>query len=478
VTTSVSGPSRELDGPTWQRATDRLVETTRDLIRIPSINPPAPDAPDGELVAARRIAGMLDEAGLVPELLEPMPGRGSVHARLHGDGTGGAPLLLLSHLDVVPAPAERWTHHPFAADLDAGYIYGRGAVDMKGMVAMELGVVRLLTDAARAAGRDPASDPIPGLRRDVLFTCTADEEAGGGAGAKWIAEHRPDWLLAAGGLNECGGVATTIAGRRLYPIQVSEKGFAAYRISVRGTWGHGSMPRDDNAAILAAEVIRRLAAPGPTRITPVMARFLEEAAAALPADAATILRGLASGDSGRAEAALAATCDPMYARALRALVRDTISPDVVHAGVKYNVIPGDAEVIVDCRLLPGTTEPDCRAMLIDRLGATLAAVCEFELLVYGSPVEAPAEGALFDLLVSTIVDHDPQGIPLPAMAPFGTDAKSTGPLGVPTYGFSPLMLDPEERFLERFHGVDERVSVEALRWGLPVLYDVVRRFCG
>jgi acetylornithine deacetylase/succinyl-diaminopimelate desuccinylase-like protein len=230
--------------------------------------------------------------------------------------------------------------------------------------------------------------------------------------------------------------------------------------------------------VLAAEVIRRLAVPGPTRITPVMARFLEEAAAALPGEAAAILRGLASDAPEHAEAALAATCDPMYARALRALVRNTISPDVVHAGVKYNVIPGDAEVQIDCRVLPGTTEADLRAMIEQRLGPDLAAVCELELIVFGAPVEAPAEGHLFGLLVQTIVEHDPDGVPLAAMAPFGTDAKFTGPLGVPTYGFFPLMLDPEERFLERFHGVDERVSVEALRWGLPVLYDVVRRFCG
>jgi acetylornithine deacetylase/succinyl-diaminopimelate desuccinylase-like protein len=462
----------------WERATDRLVETTRDLIRIPSVNPPAPDAPALELAAARHIADLLADAGLHPELIEPVPGRGSVHARLRGDGTGGEPLLLLSHLDVVPAPLDRWTHDPFAAELADGYIYGRGAVDMKGMVAMELGVVRLLADAARAAGRDPASDPIPGLRRDVLFTCTADEEAGGAAGARWIAEHAPEWFRAAGALNECGGVATTVAGRRLYPIQVAEKGYAAYQIAVRGTWGHGSMPRDDNAAVLAAEVIRRLAVPGPTRITPVMGRFLEQAADALPGEAATILRGLASESPGRAEAALAIACDPMYARAVRALVRDTMSPNVVHAGVKYNVIPGDAEVIVDCRVLPGTDEPAIRAMLLERLGPELAAACEIELVVFGAPVEAPADGPLFDLLVAVIRDHDPEGIPLPVMAPFGTDAKSTQPLGVPTYGFSPLMLDPEERFLERFHGVDERVSVSALRWGLPVLYDVVRRFCG
>ena len=210
----------------------------------------------------RHLATLLEAAGLEPEIVEPVPGRGSVHARLRGDGTGGEPLLLLSHLDVVPAPADRWSHDPFAADLVDGYIYGRGAVDMKAMIAMELGVVRMLASEARAAGLDPARDPIPGLRRDVLFTSTADEEAGGIAGAKWFAEHRPDWLRAAGALNECGGVSATIAGRRFYPIQVAEKGFAAYRIAISGTWGHGSMPREDNAAVLAAAVIERLAVPG------------------------------------------------------------------------------------------------------------------------------------------------------------------------------------------------------------------------
>jgi acetylornithine deacetylase/succinyl-diaminopimelate desuccinylase-like protein len=146
--------------------------------------------------------------------------------------------------------------------------------------------------------------------------------------------------------------------------------------------------------------------------------------------------------------------------------------------VKYNVIPGDAVVEVDCRILPGTTEADARAQLLARLGPDLAAVCEIELMVFGAPVESPAEGELYDLLAGTLRDHDPEGIPMPVMAPFATDAKFTSELGVPTYGFSPLRLDPEERFLDRFHGVDERVSLDALRFGLPVLYDVVRRFCG
>ncbi len=481
MTTQASAPWRELDPATWEAAHAGLLETLRDLIRIRSVNPPAPDAPDGELIAARHIARLLEDSGLNPEIVEPVAGRGSVHVRLHGDGTGGDPLLLLSHLDVVPAPPERWTHDPFAADLADGYVYGRGAVDMKGMVSMELAVVRLLAGQARAAGLDPSRDPIPGLRRDLLFTCTADEEAGGTAGATWIVDHRPDWLRAAGALNECGGVTMTVAGRRLYPIQVAEKGYAAYRLTVRGTWGHGSMPRPDNAAVMAAEVIARLAPAGPSRVTPAMARFLEQAASAMPSRAAEIFRGLASDVPATAEAAagaLATTCDPMYVRALSALLRDTISPDVVHAGIKYNVIPGEAVIEIDCRILPGTSEPQMRAAIVERLGPALAAACEIERMVFGPPVEAPAEGELFDLLVSTIVDHDPEAIPLPAMVPFATDAKQTQRLGVPTYGFSPLMLDPDERFLERFHGVDERVSVDALRWGLPVLYDVVRRFCG
>lgn len=472
---TVTAASTTID---WATAHDTLVETLRELISIPSVNPPDPAALDGETRVATRIAEWLVEIGLAPEIVEPVPGRGSVHVRLRGDSTGGEPLLLLSHLDVVPAPPERWSHPPFAAEIADGYVYGRGAVDMKTMVAMELGVVRLLVEEAVAAGVDPAVDPIPGLRRDVLFTCTADEEAGGVVGAKWVAENRPAWLQAAGALNECGGVSVTVAGRRLYPIQVAEKGFAAYRIAVRGTWGHGSMPRADNAAVLAARIVERLAVPGPVRVTPVMERFLEAAAAALPDAPARVLHGLATGDAGRAEAALESVCDPMYARALRALVRDTASPDVIHAGVKYNVIPGDAVVEVDCRVLPGTTEADMRAQLIERMGPELAAVADISLIVFGGPVEAPSSGPLYEILAATLIDHDPEAVPLPVMAPFATDAKHTSPLGVPTYGFSPLRLEPDERFLERFHGTDERVSLDALRFGLPVLYDVVRRFCG
>lgn len=470
-------PSDRVEPAAWERAHVELIEHLRALIRIASVNPPPPPG-DGELRTAQAVAAILAESGVPSEIVEPAPGRGSVAARLRGDGTGGPPLLLLSHLDVVPAPAETWTHDPFGADLEDGHVWGRGAVDMKGMVAMEIAVIRRLADEARAAGRDPATDPIPGLTRDVLFAATADEEAGGLLGAGWIVDHRPEWLQAAGALNECGGVSLDFGSRRFYPIGVAEKGSIDYRIVVRGTWGHGSLPRADNAAVRAAAIVSRLAEPGPIRLTPLMADFLATVAAEIGGPTGALVRRIASVDAAESAAAIATVCDEMYGRAVGALLRDTASPDVIQAGIKCNVIPGIAEIQVDCRPLPGTDEAAMRTELRRRIGEELWAVCDVEAFRVGAAVEAARDGELYRTLEATLRDHDPEGLPVPVMVPFATDAKHTVRLNVPTYGFSPLRLDPEERFLDRFHGVDERLAVDALRFGLPVLYDVVRRFCG
>jgi acetylornithine deacetylase/succinyl-diaminopimelate desuccinylase-like protein len=469
-------PSAAIESGAWATVHDRLVESLRALIRIPSINPP--DPPGGELEAARYIAGALEDVGVPATVHESAPGRGSVTARLRGDGTGGEPLLLLSHLDVVPAPPERWTHDPFAGDVADGWLYGRGAVDMKDLVAMELEVMRLLAAEARAAGRDPASDPIPGLRRDVLFASTADEEAGGFLGAGWLSFEHPETLRAAAAINEAGAVAVHVGERRLYPIGVGEKGVTVYRLTFRGAWGHGSMPRPDNALLLAADAAARLAAPMPARLTPVMQAFLDGAIAATEGEAQRNLRAFAAG-SGSQEA-LAALCSPVYARALDSLLRDTISPNVLHGGVKYNVIPGEAVLDIDVRRLPGSTEPAMEALVRERLGPDLAAVTDIELIVASDAVVAAYDdpAGLYPVLESVVREHDPGAIPLPFMLPFGTDAKHVLDLGVPTFGFSPLRQPPGETYLDRYHGVDERVSIDGLRWGLPVLYDAVRRFCG
>ncbi len=465
-------PSLAIDSGTWDRAHVELIELLQSLIRLRTVNPPG-----DEILAARHLEKVLTDAGLRPDVIQPFPGRASIIARLRGDGSGGGPLLLLSHLDVVPAPADGWTHDPFGGEIADGYVWGRGAVDMKGMVALEVAVVRQLAAEARAADRDPATDPIPGLTRDVIFAATADEEAGGHHGAGWIVEHHPEWLQADGALNEAGGVSVELAGQRFYPIGVAERGYANYRITVRGVWGHGSMPRPENAAVRAAEVVRRLAVPGPPRPTEVMRRCVEAIAATLAGPQAAVVRAIASSDPEESERAIDALCDSMYARAARALLRDTASPNVIRAGVKYNVIPGVAEIEVDCRTLPGTDEPAMRAELRRRIGEELWAECTVDPFLVAPSVEAPLDHPLYRLLEETLRDHDPAGVPIPIMMPFATDAKHTAKLGIPTYGFSPLRLDPAERFLERFHGTDERVSVEALRFGLPVLYDVVRRFC-
>jgi acetylornithine deacetylase/succinyl-diaminopimelate desuccinylase-like protein len=467
------GPSAAVDDAAWERAGDRLVEDLRDLIRIRTVNPPG-----DEIGAARHVEALLADAGLPSTVVEPYPDRGSIVARLRGDGSGGGPLLLLGHLDVVPAPPDLWTHDPFAADVADGAIWGRGAVDMKSMVAMEIGVVRLLADEARAAGRDPATDPIPGLTRDVILAATADEEVGGLAGIDWIVRERPDWIRADGCLNEAGGVSVDLADRRFYPIQVAEKGYVHFRLEIHGTWGHGSLPRDDNAVILAAEVVRRVAVPGPAAPTPVVRRLIERVADALPEPAAGLARAVLDPDLARATAAIDRLCDPSYGRALAALLRDTVSPTIVAAGVKTNVIPGVAEVYLDCRTLPGTDAVAMEAEIRRRIGEELWNRLDCDVILVGPPVESPADSVLYGILETAIRDHDPAGIPVPVMAPFGTDAKHTTRLDIPTYGFSPLRLRPEDRFLELFHGVDERVSLDALRFGLPVLYDVVRRFCG
>ncbi len=475
-------PSAALPGSAWERAHAELVEELRTLIRLRTVNPPG-----DEIVAARHLAAALGDAGVPSEVLEPFPGRGSVVARLRGDGSGGPPLLLLSHTDVVPAPPDGWTHDPFGGDLADGHVWGRGAVDMKSMVAMELAVMRLLAAEARAAGRDPASDPVPGLHRDVIFASTADEEAGGVQGAGWLVENRPELLAAAGALNECGGVSIVVAGARLYPIQVAERGFAIYQLEVSGRWSHGSMPGDGvsldgpgeaNALLRAGEIARRLAVPGAARTTATMRAFLDGAAAAVPPPVARWLARLADGGQAAAELAGAAACTEAYRRAARALFRTTFSPDMLSAGTRHNVIPGTASLTVDVRVLPGLTPAAVDEELRRRIGPDLEPFVTATLRLWGEPVETEAAGPLWDVLVDALRAADPDGVPLPVMAPFATDAKHTAKLGIPTFGFSPLRLGADDSFLDLFHGTDERVPVAALRFGLPVLYDVVRRFCG
>ena len=455
----------------WERATDEVVEYLRALIRIPSVNPPdggpllaaGRDPRGGETAAARYCAEILFGAGISAEVLESEPGRGSCFARLSATVPDPQPpLVLLSHLDVVPVEADPWSRDPFGGELVEGVVWGRGAVDMKDMVAMELGVMLAL---AREGGE---------RSRDVIFAAVADEEAGGLFGARHWVERRPDLFRgrdgrpAAAALNEVGGYSTTVGSRRVYTIQVAEKGIIWTRLTATGTTGHGSMPHPDNAAVKLAAAVARLAAEAhPARLTRVVRDFLD----ALGLDG--VAEAAKRGDEERLRAELErATADPVLRRSLDAMLRDTVTPTVIRVGQKMNVIPGFGQAEVDVRTLPDTDQ----LALLEHLTGVAGSDVRVEAVLTLPPITWPADAEIVQLMVAALGRADPDGEPAPMMITPGTDAKALALLGIPTYGFAPLRLDPDVPFLSLFHGHDERVPVSALRFGLPVLHEVVRGF--
>ncbi len=454
-----------------ERATEEVVEHLRALIRIPSVNPPdggadlaaGRDPAGGETAAARYCAEVLAGAGIEARVLETVPGRGSCFARLPATvATPEPPVILLSHVDVVPVEAEAWTRDPFGAELVDGVVWGRGAVDMKEMVAMELGVMVAL---ARTGGE---------RRREVIFASVADEEAGGQHGALHWVRERPDLFCgtdgrpAAAAVNEVGGYSMTIGDRRIYTIQVAEKGIIWTRVRASGTPGHGSMPHDDNPAVKIAAGVTRLAeAPRPARLIPVVRGFLS----ALGLE--ELARSVERGDEAAVRAELAGrVADPVLRRSINAMIRDTVTPNLIRVGQKMNVIAGYGEAEVDVRTLPGTDQ----AAFLEELARCAGTDVVVESVQTMPPVEWPADAPFVELMEAALRRADPDATPVPMMITPGTDAKALGLLGIPTYGFMPLRLEPEVPFLSLFHGHDERLPVSALRFGLPVLHDVISRF--
>ncbi len=441
----------------WAVATDACVEHLRALIRIESVNPPG-----GETPAAEYCAAVLRDAGIDADVLETAPGRGSCFARLPATVENGRPpLILLSHLDVVPVDRDDWSRDPFGAELIDGVVWGRGAVDMKDMVAMELSVMVAL--AQSGAARD----------RDVIFAALADEEAGGRFGALHWVRERSDLFasqagVAAAAINEVGGYSITLGGRRFYTIQVAEKGILWTRVRATGTPGHGSMPHDDNPAVKLAAAVTRLAdAPRPARVTPLVRSFFEALGLGEVAR-------LAATDPSAAGATLERLVDdPVLRRSLDAMLRDTVSPNVIRVGQKMNVIPGHGEAEIDVRTLPGTDQ-DAFLVGLQRIAGDEVRV---DALMAMPAVEWPADAEIVGLMREALGAADAEATIAPMMITPGTDAKALATLGIPTYGFSPLWLAPEMPFLSLFHGNDERVPVSALAFGLPVLHQVVERFC-
>lgn len=435
---------------------DHALRLCQSLVRLDTSNPPGRERPAADL-----LAGELADAGLDPVVLESAPGRGNVVARWKGTGER-PPLLLAAHLDVVEADPDGWTHHPFAGDLADGFLWGRGAVDMKNMAAMS---VALLCRLAREKVR---------LRRDLIFAGVADEEAGCDYGSAWLCANHPELVRAEYALGEAGGFNIHLGGRNFFTVQVAEKGICWVRARVRSTPGHGSMPREDSAVIKLADAIRRLGTRRlPVHPTSVVTAFFEEVLRnqprPLPAPLARWIH------PSVVAAALRALPDKSLARGIHAMLSNTASPTVVRAGNKINVIPGVAEVDIDGRTLPGQTTEDFLRELSEVLGPEV----ELEVLRAAPPtVTEPMRSPLFDTIVSVLRDREPDAVVVPYLMPGFTDAKYFSRLGIKWYGFSPVKLPRGLRFAELYHGVDERIPVEGLRWGTAVLADVVTRFAG
>ena len=442
----------------WEQEGKAVVELLRALLRFDTTNPPG-----NEAECVRFLADTLRGAGVEPEVLSADPGRANLVARLPGGDGGAAPLLLNGHVDVVAAEAGRWRHPPFAGEVHDGAIWGRGAVDMKQMVAMSVATVGLL---ARLG--------VP-LRRELKLAAVADEEAGCAFGSQWLVDHHPDKVRAGHALGEVGGATFHLGGRPFYPIQVAEKGIAWLRASATGATGHGSIPHDDNAVVRLSEFLarvgrRRLA----LRASPEARRFLEALAgpqgragrAALP----LLLRPRWSNLVLRR-----GVRDPGLARLLSAVLRNTASPTVVHAGSKVNVIPGRAEAELDGRIAVGSSE----AELLGELRALAGPGIELELLGPSRPpTVTPPGDELFDLLAGVVAEHHPGAVAVPTITPGFTDAKFWSHLGTACYGFAPVRLEPGgPDFAAMFHGDDERLPVAGLQAGLRMLADVVARHC-
>ncbi|HEY8073879.1 MAG TPA: M20/M25/M40 family metallo-hydrolase [Labilithrix sp.] len=445
----------------WNAEGDTCIALLRDLIRIPTVN--RGDGEGDERAAAERVAEEMRAAKLEPKIFEKKPGRTNVVTRIRGKGTK-PPLLLNAHLDVVEADPSKWRHDPFGAEIHDGYVWGRGAIDMKHMAAMSSRVMALL---AERRGE---------LERDVIFAAVADEEAGCALGSIFLADEHADEVRAEYMLGEIGAFSLHLFGRTFYPIQVAEKGVCWVRATYEGEPGHGSMPRPDSAVVKLGEAIARI---GRTRLpmhpTQVVRDFLSGLARELPSPQRQVLGRLST-------PALAGMIldllvkDPGQKRSFGALLSNTASPTVVRAGAKVNVIPGTASVDLDGRTLPGQTD----AAFLDELRAALGGDPALEILRSLPPVEASPATPLFDHLAKTLREADPTGHPLPYLIPGFTDAKAYTRLGTTCYGFAPVKFDPthEVDFARMYHGHDERAPVEGLKWGLRVLYRAVAGFCG
>ena len=421
------------------------------LIRFDTTNPPG-----NEAGCVAFIEGLLSDAGLTTSRVARAPSRPNLIARLPGRGEA-PPLLMYGHVDVVPTTGQPWTHPPFEGRIANGCVWGRGALDMKGGVAMMLAaLLRAATDGV-----------IP--RGDVLLAIVSDEENSGAFGAQHLVEHHANLFDGVRhAIGEFGGFAQTVAGRRFYPIQVAEKQYCALRLTLRGPGGHGSLPARGGSMAKLGRALRRLDTRAlPVHVTPVARRMFESMAISLPLPHRLLFNLLLV-------PALTERLLPLLGSqraAIEALLRNTVNPTIVRGGDALNVIPGEVTLELDGRVLPGLAADD----LVNELRAVVGDAGTIEVTRF-DPGSVGPDMALFDMLSDVLRRADPAAIPVPLLVPGVTDARHFAHLGIQTYGFLPMNLPADFAFSSLIHAADERIPVEAVRFGAQALYDLISSY--
>ena len=438
-----------------------VTELLRTLIRINTTNPPG-----NETASANYIAQYLGKEGFKTEVIESTSGRGSVVTRLKGTGEKPS-LLLLSHLDVVAANAKEWSIDPFAGEVKDGYVYGRGAYDMKSMTAIEIMVMKLLNKNHVL------------LKGDVVLAGTADEEQGGEEGAGYLLRNYKEKVLCPYVINEGGGLAFPSKNGYVFPVQSAEKGILWLKIKAKGTPGHGSTPNmADNAVLRMNKVLNKLGNyQPPTIYVPTLKAFLAEIGTQDPELKETFSLLLANPKKSEQILDQLAKKDHALAEEIRPRTKMTIAPTMIHGGVKENIIPSDCEAVFDCRILPGQSIDETVDLIKGLLKDVGLDKLSFEFIQAHGGSESTINTKLYSTITDVLKEFEPSCGVTPTLTTGGTDSRFFRELGSVCYGFQPMIPDePNDQLEKRMHGIDERITVKNLVYGTSVLYETVTRF--
>ena len=422
---------------------EEVVKICQDLIRIPSVN--FGDGKGDEKAVAEYVVASLAEVGIPAKIYESAPNRCNVIANIEGSDTSRPGLVVHGHIDVVPANAADWSVDPFAAEIRDGMVWGRGAVDMKNTDAMILAIVRKW---ARTGYKPP---------RNIVLAFFADEEAGMTYGSRWMAAKHPEVFAGCSeAISEVGGFSVTVGdGKRLYFVEAAQKGIHWMRLTASGRAGHGSMMNDENALTELSEAVAKIGRFNwPQRYTQTVKILFKKIAQATG-------KPYNEGDLRPLLTEIGPT-----ARMIGATLQNTANPTMLDAGYKANVIPGSATAVIDGRFLPGYEEE-----LNETIRSIIGPDITIETISRDIALEVEFEGDLVEAMCKAITRHDPEGIPVPYLMSGGTDNKALSELGIVGYGFSPLKLPADLDFMALFHGVDERVPISGLEFGVNVLAD-------